>query len=276
LNRLLHLALVTLVAAPAAVTAQNLGRLGLLSGLGEPLDAEIEITAPPEKRASLSADIVPFGVYERFGVAPSPRPEVLRAAVERTADGRQIVRLRSTVPLDRPAVEVIVELAWNGGRMVRQYSFTLDASATPVAKGEPPAARTPEPAPAAPTAEPAPAAPTAEPVPAAPTAEPVPAAPTPKPVPAVATATAPATKAPAAAKAVTKPKSTAQTERSKTPAAAGRPGKDRATPSDSDIAAAESRVKDLERTMSDLQEKIDARNREIEALQRQVGGSAAK
>jgi predicted RNase H-like nuclease (RuvC/YqgF family) len=41
-----------------------------------------------------------------------------------------------------------------------------------------------------------------------------------------------------------------------------------------DVATAEGRVKDLERTMRELQEKIDARTREIEALQRQVGGTA--
>jgi pilus assembly protein FimV len=104
------------VLLPLAAPGQNLGRLALLSRLGEPLDAEIEVTAiPVEARDSLSAQIVPIGVFERFGVTPSPPLEVLRAAVERGADGLPVVRLKSTVPLDRPAVSVIVELAWNGG-----------------------------------------------------------------------------------------------------------------------------------------------------------------
>jgi pilus assembly protein FimV len=242
LNRFLRLALVAVLAAPAAATAQNLGRLGLLSSLGEPLDAQIEIAAPPEARASLSAGIVPIGVYERFGVTPSPPPEVLRATVEQTADGRQVVRLRSTVPLERAAVEVIVELAWTGGRMVRQYSFTVDPPARPVAKAEPPPAPKPEPAPAATAASP------------------------------------PAAKATTAAEpaAKPKPKTAAQAERPKSQATAAKPRKDAAAPSDRDIAAAQDRVKNLERTMNELQQQIDARNREIEALQRQVGGGAAK
>ena len=155
LNLVLRAAATALVLAPLAAPGQNLGRLALLSRLGEPLDAEIEVTAVPvEARDSLSAQIVPIGVFERFGVTPSPPLEVLRAAVERGADGRPVVRLKSTVPLERPAVSVIVELAWNGGRMVRQYSFNVDPSERTVAKADaPPPLKRPS-APAAPAAIP--------------------------------------------------------------------------------------------------------------------------
>jgi pilus assembly protein FimV len=246
LKRLLPLALVAIVAAPTAATAQNLGRLGLLSNLGEPLDAQIEIVAPPEARTSLAASIVPIGVYERFGVTPSPPPDVLRAAVEQGADGRPVVRLRSTVPVQRPAVEVIVELAWNGGRMVRQYSFTVDPPA--VARAEPAPAPKPEPA-------------------SAPAAEGTPPAPKPAAVPKP--ALKPASKP--AAKPQTQTAEKAERPRAAAPAA--KPRKD-AGPTDREIAAAQDRVKNLERTMNELQQQIDARNREIEALQRQVGGAA--
>jgi len=239
LNFVLRAAATALVLAPLAAPGQNLGRLALLSRLGEPLDAEIEVTAMPvEARDSLSAQIVPIGVFERFGVTPSPPLEVLRAAVERGADGRPVVRLKSTVPLERPAVSVIVELAWNGGRMVRQYSFNVDPPERTVAKAEaPPPAQAAETPPAALAATPAPPAATPE---------------SPKPA--------------AAAKPAPKPKE-------KVAAKAVRP-RPSAAPKDGDVAAAESRVQDLERTMRELQERIDARNREIEALQRQVGGTA--
>lgn len=245
MNRLLHLALAVVVAAPAAATAQNLGRLGLLSSLGEPLDAQIEIVAPPEARPSLAASIVPIGVYERFGVTPSPSPDVLRATVEQSADGRPVVRLRSTVPVQRPAVEVIVELAWNGGRMVRQYSFTVDPPTGAVARAESPPAPKPEPT-SAPEAAPPAAKPAAAPKPAA------------KP----------------AAKPAPKPQTVEKAERPKAPAPAAKPRKEPAAPTDREIAAAQDRVKNLERTMNELQQQIDARNREIEALQRQSGGAA--
>ena len=232
LNLVLRAAAAVLLLLPLAAPGQNLGRLALLSRLGEPLDAEIEVTAiPAEARDSLSAQIVPIGVFERFGITPSPPLEMLRATIERGADGRPVVRLKSTVPLERPAVSVIVELAWNGGRMVRQYAFNVDPPERAVAKAEaPPPAQAAEAPPAAPTASPAPSKPAAA------------AKPTPKP------------KEKVAAKAV-QPR----------PSAAAKDG---------DVAAAEGRVQDLERTMRELQARIDARNREIEALQRQVGGTA--
>jgi pilus assembly protein FimV len=237
LDLVLRAAATALLLAPLAAPGQNLGRLALLSRLGEPLDAEIEVTAVPvAARDSLSAHIVPIGVFERFGVTPSPPLEVLRAAVERSTDGRPVVRLRSIVPLERPAVSVIVELAWNGGRMVRQYSFNADPPERTVAKVEapPPPAQAAEAPPAAPPA--APAARSAPPKPAA------------------------------AAKPAPKPK-----EKVATKAVRPRPS---AAAKDADVAASENRVKDLERTMRELQERIDARNREIEALQREVGGTA--
>lgn len=241
LKFVLRAALAALVLAPLAAPGQNLGRLALLSRLGEPLDAEIEVTAiPAAARDSLAAQIVPIGVFERFGVTPSPPLEVMRATVERGADGRPVVRLKSTVPLERPAVSVIVELAWNGGRMVRQYSFNVDPPERTVAKAEAP-----------------PPAQAAETPPAAPAATPVPPAATPAP-----------SKPVAAAKPAPKPKAKVATK-------AARPSPSaKAAAKDGDLAASENRVKDLERTMRELQERIDARNREIEDLQRQVGGTA--
>jgi len=240
LNLVLRAAATALVLAPLAAPGQNLGRLALLSRLGEPLDAEIEVTAVPvEARDSLAAQIVPIGVFERFGVTPSPPLEVMRATVERGVDGRPVVRLKSTVPLERPAVNVIIELAWNGGRMVRQYSFNVDPPERTAAKAEaPPPAQAAEAPPAAPAAIP----------PAPPVATPAP----PKPA--------------AAAKPAPKPK-----EKVAEKAVRPRPS---VAPKNGNVAAAESRVQDLERTMRELQERIDARNREIEALQRQVGGTA--
>ena len=232
-----------LLLGPLAASAQSLGRLALLSRLGEPLDAEIEVTGvPAPARDSLSAQIVPIGVFERFGVTPSPPLEVLRAAVARGGDGSPVVRLRSTVPVERPAVNVIIELAWNGGRMVRQYAFNVDPPDQAVAKVETPAS-----APPAASASTTPSAP-------APAARTVPAKP-----PAGAK---PAPRAKENVAAPAEPKEKAAAKRA------------RAAPKASEVAAAENRVKDLERTMRELQERIDARNREIEALQREIGGSA--
>jgi pilus assembly protein FimV len=176
-----RIALVALLAAPLAASAAGLGRLALFSMVGEPLNAEIEVVSVAAgERDSLAAKLAPTEVYDRAHVAPIPRPDGLRVALERKADGREVVRITSTEPLDKPLVNLLVELAWAGGGVTRQYSFLLDAvdrRAPAVATAPPPAV---EPWRAPPTAS-APA-PAAQPAPAPAEAAPAPA---PAPAPAV-------------------------------------------------------------------------------------------
>jgi pilus assembly protein FimV len=167
-----HVALVALLAAPLAASAAGLGRLALFSMVGEPLNAEIEIVSVlPNERDSLAAKLAPAEVYERAHVAPIPSPEAVRVAIERKSDGREVVKVSSTAPLDKPLVNLLVELSWTGGGVIRQYSFLLDAvdrKAPPLASTPPPIepwrapsaaaerpAPLPEPAPAAAPARPA-------------------------------------------------------------------------------------------------------------------------
>jgi len=168
----LRISLVVLLLAPLAASAAGLGRLALFSMVGEPLNAEIELVSVlPGERDSLAAKLAPAEVYDRAHVAPIPRPEALRVAIDRKADGREVVKISSAEPLDKPLVNLLVELGWTGGGVIRQYSFLLDsvdrrapavASAPPPIEpwrapstaAEPPAAAKPaslqpEPAPAA-------------------------------------------------------------------------------------------------------------------------------
>ncbi len=49
----------------------------------------------------------------------------LRFAVEQRG-GRQIIRVTSSQPLNEPFVDMLLELTWNNGRLVREYTFLLD------------------------------------------------------------------------------------------------------------------------------------------------------
>jgi pilus assembly protein FimV len=122
------IALAALLLVPLAAPAAGLGRLALFSMVGEPLNAEIEIVSVgANERDSLAAKLAPTEVYDRAHVAPIPRPEAMRVAIERKADGREVVKVSSTEPLDKPLVNLLVELGWSGGGITRQYSFLLDA-----------------------------------------------------------------------------------------------------------------------------------------------------
>jgi len=165
-----------LVLSPAFADAAGLGKLSVLSALGQPLKAEIDVVALEKGELdSLTARIPEPEAFARAGVEYSSVAAQIRAVVERRGDGRAVISLKTQQPVDEPFVDVLVELDSANGRLVRQYTFLLDpvgykgpepavASPTVVAQPAPaaeaPAATpiTPEPAPAAAAAAPAPAA----------------------------------------------------------------------------------------------------------------------
>jgi len=122
------LPLVALLLAPLAASAAGLGRLTPLSLVGDPLHAEIEIVSLAGEEESLAAKVAPAEVYHQVHATAIPRAEAVRLAIERKADGRHVIRVSSTEAINQPLVNLLIELSWAGGRVVRQYSFLLDAS----------------------------------------------------------------------------------------------------------------------------------------------------
>jgi len=178
------LALVGLALVPPGALAAGLGRLAVQSGLGQPLRAEIEVTNLQRGEAeSLAARIASADAFREAGVEYAAVVPLVRAALERRGDNRYVIRLSTLNPVEEPFVDLLVELNWASGRLVRQYTFLLDPAEY---KG-------PQPIAAAPPAVTAPQAPQARPV-----EEPKPpevtaaAPPAPAPTPAPAPAPAPA------------------------------------------------------------------------------------
>ncbi|GJI94350.1 peptidoglycan-binding protein [Duganella caerulea] len=166
-----------LVAATA--NAAGLGKLTVQSSLGQPLRAEIELTAvSAEEAGGLVAKLAPAEAFRTANIDFNPTLLSLRFDVEQR-NGRQVIRVTSTQPVNEPFVDMLLELTWTGGRMVREYTFLLDPAdmrATQAPRGPPPVdlGRGTAPAPAAASVAPtvAPAAPVA---PSAPVAQRAPA-----------------------------------------------------------------------------------------------------
>lgn len=148
--------------------AAGLGRLTVQSALGQPLQAEVEITsASREELATLAARLASPDAFRQAGMEFNPALSSLRFAVDRRPDGRAFVRITSTQPINEPFVDLLVELNWAAGRFVREYTFLLDPPElrigretvegnTVLAQVTPPAASTA--APARPAQAPSPAA----------------------------------------------------------------------------------------------------------------------
>jgi pilus assembly protein FimV len=130
---ILSSALKTLAAAVASAVlltstahAAGLGRLTVLSALGQPLRAEIELTSVSSEEANgLVAKLANPDAFRAANIDFNPALMSLRFAVEQRS-GRQIVRITSNQPMNEPFVDMLLELSWNSGRLVREYTFLLD------------------------------------------------------------------------------------------------------------------------------------------------------
>jgi pilus assembly protein FimV len=143
------------LAAPFALQAAGLGRLSVLSTLGAPLTAEIEIVAlQGGEEDGLTARIASAEAFRQAGIEPSAALSTMRFAIVRR-DGKPVIRITSSQPINEPFVDLLVELEARTGRLVREYTFLLDP---PGYRGSQPIAATPAPAasakPAAPLARP--------------------------------------------------------------------------------------------------------------------------
>ena len=154
----------------AAAHAAGLGRLTVLSTLGEPLSAEIEIVSlAPGEDEGISARLAGADLFAQAGIDVNPALNTVRISIERR-DNRPYLRITTREPINEPFLDLLIELQWSSGRLVREYTFLLDPpeyrsrrqaiAAAPLAPT--PAAEKPAPAPAAeeqkPAEEPKPAA----------------------------------------------------------------------------------------------------------------------
>lgn len=179
--------------------AVGLGRLSVQSALGETLRAEIDVTSlSAEEAGSLKVRIAPPDSYRATGVEYNSVLTSTQVQVVRK-DGRTFLRVSSDRAVQEPFVDVILELTWANGRLVREYTLLFDPPApTRSANGAAPVVT------AAPVISQAPVAQTeAVPAPAPAVALAIPPAPAPAPV--ASPAPAPATRAPRAAVVVAPP-----------------------------------------------------------------------
>ncbi len=147
--------------------AAGLGKLTVFSSLGQPLRAEVDITSlSKEEEASLTARLAPAEAFRIANIDASPVLNSVRFAIENNAAGRRVVRITSSAPVSEPFLDLLLELNWNTGKLVREYTVLLDPPGTRLAPVDttpvvPPAIAAQPARPAQSAATPAPSAPAA-------------------------------------------------------------------------------------------------------------------
>jgi pilus assembly protein FimV len=124
---LTSVALAALAMGSTDSSALGLGRLAVQSALGETLRAEIDVTSlTPEEAGNLKIRIAPPESYRSLGVEYNSVLPTTQAALLKRADGRPFLRLTSDRVVQEPFVDVILELSWSTGRLVREYTLLFD------------------------------------------------------------------------------------------------------------------------------------------------------
>jgi pilus assembly protein FimV len=172
------------LAFPGAAGALGLGKLTVQSSIGQPLSAQIELSsATKEELDSLSVRIADANLYRQNNLSYNSVLARARITLER-GGAAPYLKVVTQSAVSEPYLDLMVEVNWASGRLVRDYTFLLDppgVSPTPVEPTAPVGVGVAPPRAAAAPAAPAPAAPApAAPAPAAPApAAPAPAAPAP-------------------------------------------------------------------------------------------------
>ncbi|WP_324778975.1 FimV/HubP family polar landmark protein [Thiobacillus sedimenti] len=158
-----HLVAAGLIAMPLMGHAAGLGKLSVSSALGQPLTAEIEVFAADKAELdSLSASLASGQAFRDAHVEFAPVLSTLRFSVEKKPSGKAVLKVTSSGPVNDPFIDMLVELNWGAGRLVREYTVLLDPPGMAAKQTVAPAPAVAAPAIGAkPAAQPSPAAPAA-------------------------------------------------------------------------------------------------------------------
>ena len=124
--------------AASGASALGLGRLQVQSALGEALRAEIDVTSiSPEEQGNLRLRVASPEAYRAAGVDYNAVLPGTQVELRRRPDGRPFLKITSDRGVQEPFIDVILEINWPTGRLVREYTMLFDPPTT--ARAAPPA-----------------------------------------------------------------------------------------------------------------------------------------
>ncbi len=112
---------------PITAYSAGLGKLTVISGLGEPLRAEIElVSTTPEELSSLTASIAPPEAYAVQGMERTAIHNAIQVELDKKQTGAPILRISTRQPVDDPFLDMLIQVDWATGRLLREYTVLLD------------------------------------------------------------------------------------------------------------------------------------------------------
>lgn len=124
---------------PAA--ALDLGRLQILSGIGEPLRAEIEVAqASPEELRTLRAQLASPGSFSQAGMEFNPALNGVTASLQNRPNGSPVITLNGRAPIQENFIDLILEAQTSSGKLTKNYALLLNSVSDRLARSSSPLA----------------------------------------------------------------------------------------------------------------------------------------
>lgn len=110
-----------------SVLAAGLGQLNVSSAIGEPLSAEVQLlSVTAAEKSSLKAQIAPASAYDAQGISRPASHNDIKIRITKDSSGKDVLKLSSNQPMTEPFIDMLLELEWETGRILREYTVLLD------------------------------------------------------------------------------------------------------------------------------------------------------
>jgi len=116
-----------LVLMPFSGFAAGLGKLSVSSSLGEPFKAQIEVlSVSADEIDSLVATMASEETYIAQGIARLDIHSNIEVELAQNPDGTPVLKLHSSQPVSDSFLDMLIQLDWASGRLLREYTILLD------------------------------------------------------------------------------------------------------------------------------------------------------
>lgn len=116
---------------PLAAEAVGLGKLTVKSGLGQPFNGEIDLlSVERNEEGTMTARLASTDIFQQAKIDRNLALSSLRFAVEQKKTGEWVVKVSSQQPINDPFLDLLVEVNWPSGRLLREYTVLLDPPST--------------------------------------------------------------------------------------------------------------------------------------------------
>ncbi|MBL8259280.1 MAG: hypothetical protein JNM60_05685 [Candidatus Competibacteraceae bacterium] len=123
----IRLTLLAGLAAPLCAFALGVGPLAVRSALNQNFEADIPLIANnPGELNGITVQIPRQQDFDRAGIERLAMLSKLRLSVETPPGGPNVIRIRSIEPIREPNFNLLLEVIWSRGRLIREFTVQVD------------------------------------------------------------------------------------------------------------------------------------------------------